>query len=308
MKTILFSHPVCLEHHVAPGFPEQPDRLQTILETLKSPAFSNLEHRQASRIAIDDLLLVHSRDYVDKVMSLIPASGFWALDCDTIVSPRSGEAAMYAAGSIVDAVDATIKGEANNSFCAIRPPGHHAGPDYSGGFCIFNNIAIGALVAQKRHGLKRIAVVDFDVHHGNGTQDIFQNDPGLFYSSTHQFSLMPHSGAENERGVFNNVLNMPLPDKADGALLRQAISEKLLPRLREFKPEILLVSAGFDAHRDDPLSNMNMVEDDYEWLSRTLLKLSGDLCNNRLIATLEGGYNLKALGACVSAFIKPMLE
>lgn len=307
MGTFLFSHPLCLEHRVAPIMPEQPARLEVVLAALETPAFSGLYRRQASLVSTEDLLLAHSRSYVEKVMSLIPDAGFWALDDETIVSPQSGEAARAAAGCVVGAVGAVLRGEAQNAFCAVRPPGHHAGPNYSGGFCLFNNVAIGALTARSSFGVKRIAIVDFDAHHGNGTQDIFWNDPDVFFASIHQQSLMPNSGTENERGAFDNVLNMPLPEGAGGESFRDAISGRLLPRLIKFKPEIIFVSAGFDTHKDDPLSGLNLVEDDYHWLSEVLLEAAGSLCNDRLVAVLEGGYNLDVLGACVAAFIKPML-
>lgn len=289
--------------------PEQSARLDSIQQTLDGSDFTKLVRREASRVTREDLERAHRSAYIDKVMSLIPDAGFWALDDDTIVSPQSGEAALYAAGCVVDAVDAVMTGAATNAFCAVRPPGHHAGIESSAGFCIFNNVAVGALVAQARYAVKRVAIVDIDVHHGNGTQEIVWNNPDIFFASLHQQSLFPlDSGMANENGAFNNVLNVPLPAHTDSLSYRRHLSELVLPRLEAFQPDLLLVSAGFDGHHEDPLGGFDLKSDDYTWISSVLLDVAHRLCQDRFIAVLEGGYDLNALAASAAAFMKSMME
>ena len=308
MTTMLFSHPLCAAHKVPAHLPEHAARLAAIFRALDAPSFARLERRQPAPATLEDIALAHSPAHIEKVMALIPTEGYWALDDDTIVSPQSGEAALAAAGCVLAAVEAVMGGAARNAFCAVRPPGHHAGREIVGGFCLFNNLAIGALAAQARFGVKRVAIVDFDVHHGNGTQDIFWNNPDVFFASLHQQGIFPGSGAASETGVCDNVLNLPLPSGATGTLLRGVFAERVLPRLAAFKPELIMVSAGFDGHRDDPLAGWQLAEEDDGWLATALVKAAQDSCSGRLVAILEGGYNLEALGASVAAFMKPMLD
>lgn len=281
--------------------PERAVRLEILLQSLCASALFNLIWHEAVPASDGDLALAHSSTYINKVMSLMPEKGFWAIDDDTVISSQSGSAARYAAGCALAATHAVIKDGVTNAFCAVRPPGHHAGSDYSGGFCLFNNIAVSALAARYRYCLRRVAVIDFDTHHGNGTQDILAGNPDFLFASFHQASTHPVSTPVN-------TLNIALADGSDGAALRRNFIEHLQPRLIGFKPEIMFVSAGFDAHRDDPLGTLNWLEDDYHWLSKELLRLAHGLCQDRVVAVLEGGYNITTLCASATAFIKPMLQ
>jgi len=307
MKTLLITHPVCLEHKTVDGHPDCPKRLTTIFDILDT-AQLHVERCLAPCASKKDVMLAHKQEYFDKVMSLIPQDGMWVLDDETVVSPRSGDAALRAAGAVISAVNAVLTNKAVNAFCAVRPPGHHATSNNSGGFCIFNNIAIGAMVARSQFGLRRIAIIDFDVHHGNGTQEIFWDDPNIFFTSLHQRDLQDGSGSEIEKGKYDNILNLPLPLGADGNVVRDVVSKNLVPRLQQFQPEILFVSAGFDMHRYDPLGDMMLDESDYFWLSKTLCDVAQECCKGRLIASLEGGYELSVLGASVESYIRAMTE
>ena len=301
MTTILYTHPACLEHDAGGGHPERPARLQSVLAALDAERFAGLERRQAPRAERDQIARVHPRAYVERILEAIPSHGYHGIDMDTVVSPGSGEAALRAAGALCAAVDAVMAGEADNAFCAVRPPGHHAEPDRAMGFCLFNNVAIGAAQARAVHGLKRVAVVDFDVHHGNGTQAMFWDEPGLFFGSTHQMPLYPGTGSSNERGVSGNIVNFPLPPFAGSEEFRLAMGEGILPALRQFAPEFLLVSAGFDAHEDDPLAQLRFRDEDYAWATAELRQAAEDCCSGRLVSTLEGGYDLSALASRAAA-------
>ncbi len=224
-----------------------------------------------------------------------------------MLSPGSGAAARRAAGALCAAVDAVAAGEAGNAFCAVRPPGHHAEPSRAMGFCLFNNVAVGALHARAAHGLRRVAVVDFDVHHGNGTQAMFWDDAELFYASTHQMPLFPGTGGAEERGVAGNILNVPLAPMAGSLEFRHGLRETILPALIRFEPQFILVSAGFDAHEDDPLAGLRLHEDDYAWVTTELLAVARDFCDGRVVSTLEGGYNLQALGASAAAHVTALM-
>ena len=230
------------------------------------------------------------------------------LDADTIVSPGSGEAALRAAGAVVAAVDAVMAGEADNAFCAVRPPGHHAEPRQAMGFCLFNNVAVGALHAREVHRCHRVAVVDFDVHHGNGTQAMFWDDPDLFYASTHQFPFYPGTGRAQERGVGNNIINVPLQPPAGSTDFRQAMRDCVIPAMTRFEPEFVFISAGFDAHADDPLASLNFVEEDYAWATQQLMELARSACGGRLVSVLEGGYDHAALASCVAAHVRTLMR
>jgi acetoin utilization deacetylase AcuC-like enzyme len=276
--------------------------LEAILDTLASHEFATLGRREAPRAALAAIARVHPSAFVERLLAAVPSRDYAALDADTVLSPGSGEAALHAAGAVVAAVDAVIAGEAKNAFCAVRPPGHHAEPLHAMGFCLFNNVAIGALHAREVHGLTRIAVVDFDVHHGNGTQAAFEADPNLLYASTHQMPLYPGTGGASERGV-GNIINVPLAPMSGSREFRHAFTTHILPALERFRPELILVSAGFDAHRSDPLAQLMLVEADFGWVTERLLEVAAQHAHGRLVSTLEGGYDLAALAASTAAHV-----
>jgi len=307
MTTLLYSHSACGEHDPGPTHPESPARLVAVLDALSAPEFAGLERREAPPAIREQLTRVHPETYVEAVFEAIPETGHAGLDADTIVSPGSGEAARRAAGALCAAVDAVAAGEAGNAFCAVRPPGHHAEPARPMGFCVFNNVAIGALQARAAHGHQRVAVVDFDVHHGNGTQAMFWDDPDLFFASTHQMPLYPGTGEADERGAHGNIVNMPLAPMSGSGEFRAAMSHTILPALRRFEPDFVLISAGFDAHADDPLAGLRFHEDDYAWATEEVLDVARELCDGRVVSTLEGGYNLEALAASVAAHVGALM-
>ena len=307
MTTLLFSHESSARHDTGQGHPERPDRIRAVMEALAADRFAALDRREAPKADLAALARVHPAGYVERLLAAVPEDGLVRIDPDTVMSPESGEAALRASGAIIAAIDAVAAGAADNAFCAVRPPGHHAEPGRSMGFCLFNNIAVGALHARAAHGLDKIAVVDFDVHHGNGTQAVFESDPGLLFASTHEYPLYPGTGAASETGV-GNVFNVPLASGSGSAEFRAGVEGHILPALREFRPDLILVSAGFDGHARDPLASLRLVEDDYAWITRELCALAGELCGGRLVATLEGGYDLDALAASVSAHVGEMLS
>jgi len=307
MTTLLYTHPACLDHDPGRHHPESPARLRAVLAALDDPEFARLERCEAPQAAREDLLRVHPRRHVDGILGAVPQTGHIAIDADTVLSPASGEAALRAAGAVVAAVDAVVAKEADNAFCAVRPPGHHAEPQRAMGFCLFNNAAIGALRAREVHGLARVAVVDFDVHHGNGTQAAFEADGTLFYASTHQFPLYPGTGAASETGV-GNVVNVPLRPMAGSSQFRLGVTQRILPALDAFRPELVIVSAGFDAHRSDPLAQLMLEEADYTWVTEKLLEIADRHAAGRLVATLEGGYDLSALAASAAAHIRVLMS
>ncbi len=303
MTTLLYSHPACLDHDPGRTHPESPARLEAVLGALEAPEFARLERREAPPAQPAQLARVHSRAYIEAVFDAVPASGYVGMDPDTILSPGSGEAARRAAGAVCAAVDAVAVGEGANAFCAVRPPGHHAESARAMGFCLFNNVAVGALQAREVHGLRRVAVVDFDVHHDNGTQAMFWDDAELFYASTHQMPFYPGTGAVEERGAAGNIVNVPLAAMAGSHEFRHGMSGTILPALRRFKPEFLMISAGFDAHADDPLAGLRLDEDDYAWATAELLGVARDVCGGRVVSVLEGGYSLNALAASAAAHL-----
>jgi acetoin utilization deacetylase AcuC-like enzyme len=307
MTTLLYTHPACLEHDPGRYHPESPARLGAVLEALDAPGFARLERREAPEAAFDDIARVHPRGFVERLLAAVPSAGHVGIDADTVLSPQSGRAALRAAGAVVAAVDAVMAGEADNAFCAVRPPGHHAEPGRAMGFCLFNNVAIGALRARAVHGLTRVAVIDFDVHHGNGTQARFADDASLFYASTHQFLLYPGTGAASETGV-GNIVNVPLPPMADSRQFQLAFSREILPALDAFRPEMVLISAGFDAHRSDPLAQLLLDESDYTWVTERLLEVARQHAKGRVVSTLEGGYDLGALGASAAAHVGVLIS
>ena len=307
MTTLLYTHPACLEHDTSFGHPECPARLTAILNALRTAPFAALEWRDAPQATVEQLTRIHPRAYIERIFARVPRQGNFALDGDTILSPQSGEAALRAAGAVCAAVDAIVQGEASNAFCAIRPPGHHAEPNQAMGFCLFSNAAIGAAHARVAHGLARVAIIDFDVHHGNGTQAAVERDPGYLYISTHQAYIYPGTGRRDERGV-GNVVNIPLLAGSGSTDLRHVWRQEIEPALREFKPQLILISAGFDAHHMDPLAELNFNEEDYAWLTRRISAVAADFCAGQVVSILEGGYNLSALAASVAAHVKALME
>ena len=304
--TILFEHESCLRHDMGEGHPERPDRLRAIQLALAESEFVDLERRSAPLATPQQIALVHPQSYINHIFDTAPKQGRVQLDPDTAMNSASLEAARRAAGAVCAAVDAVMAGETKNAFCAVRPPGHHAEPERSMGFCIFSSVAIAARHAMSAHGLKRVAVVDFDVHHGNGTQAAFWNDTNLFFGSTHQMPLYPGTGAVSEIGV-GNIHNFPLPPGAAGIAFRDAMGDGLLPALTAFKPELLLISAGFDAHVDDPLAQLCFETEDYAWATEFLIAVAADHCQGRLVSSLEGGYDLAALAASVAAHVRALM-
>ncbi|MBX3453196.1 histone deacetylase family protein [Ferrovibrio sp.] len=311
MVTALYSHSACLRHDTGDGHPECPERLQAVLARLETEEFMWLDRREAPEAGLDQIARVHPEAHIQHILGSIPESGrgrsLSYIDGDTVVSPGSREAALRAAGAVCAAVDAVMAGEVRNAFCAVRPPGHHAEPEQAMGFCLFNNVAIGALQARARWGIRRVAVIDFDVHHGNGTQASFNDDPDLFYISTHQWPLYPGTGRPSERGCANNILNLPLRPYAGSQEFRAAASESLLPMLRAFRPELVMISAGFDGHARDPLAQLNLQDDDYAWITERLLAVADETAQGRVVSTLEGGYDLAALASATAAHVRALM-
>ena len=308
MTTALITHPACLDHDTGPFHPERPDRLRRVLQALEHPRFSALLRDLAPLATEDQLARVHPPEYIRAILDIAPEPGQRInLDADTVMSPGSREAALRAAGAAIMAVDAVMQGWARQVFAAVRPPGHHAERDRPMGFCLFANAAIAARHAQAQYGLTRIAVVDFDVHHGNGTQDIFQADPTLFYASSHQFPCYPGTGDPSERGV-GNIVNATLPPGAGSAQFREAWDLLILPELDRFAPNLLIVSAGFDAHKADPLAQLRLEAADFAWLTTRLMDVARTHCEGRIVSLLEGGYDLDALAESAAAHVSALME
>ncbi len=300
---LIYTHPSMLDHKPPRGHAERPERLQAVLDGI---AHIEAERREAPFASRDAIARVHPVRYIDALENAFAETrddAIVQLDPDTFLSGASREASYRGAGAIVAAVDAVMSGEDDMAFCAVRPPGHHAEPEAPMGFCIFNNVAIGALHALDAHNLKRVAIVDFDVHHGNGTQTVAERDARVMFCSTHQSPLYPGTGAAGEHGRDNNVINAPLPAGAGSAEWRAAMESKILPALDAFAPELLFVSAGFDAHRADPLAQMDLEDEDFAWAGRTLRQVSLRHCKGKLVSTLEGGYDLPALARSAAAYL-----
>lgn len=308
MPTMLVTHYDCIDHDTGPGHPESPDRLRAILEALEDEAFHILVRAEAPHAPTEDLLRVHPLSHIEHVLESVPAHGHHHIDPDTVLSPMSGEAALRAAGAVIAAVDAVATGEVRNAFCAVRPPGHHAERHEAMGFCFFNNVAVGAERARAVHGLTRVAVVDFDVHHGNGTQHLFWDDPDLFYGSTHQSPAFPGTGSQTERGHHHNIVNVPLRPGAGSDEFRAAMSDIVLPAVRAFGPDLLMISAGFDAHARDPLAHLRLTVDDFGWVTQHLMAVAAECCDHRIVSVLEGGYDLPALAASVARHVRTLME
>jgi acetoin utilization deacetylase AcuC-like enzyme len=306
VPTLLVTHADCVAHDPGHGHPESQGRLSAILDIFGEPEFSGVARLEAPLGQQSDVARVHDPAFVSAVLAAVPATGHAALDADTILSPRSGAAALRAVGAVTAAVDAVIAGRAQNAFCAVRPPGHHAEPAHAMGFCLFNSIAIAARHAQAAHGLKRVAIVDFDVHHGNGTQAVVENDPTLFFASSHQYPLYPGTGAAGDTGQ-GNVVNAPLAAGSDGRVFRRAFETRILPALDAFSPDLLLVSAGFDAHRADPLAGLELEEADFAWVTTRLMEAAERHSGGKLVSVLEGGYDLKALADSAAAHLQALM-
>lgn len=304
MTTALITHDACFDHVTLPGHPEQVARLDAVLGALKD---MDLRRVKAPMGAEDDILRVHPKGHINTIRAAAPESGWRSIDADTHMSVGTLEAAFRCVGGAVRAVDLVLEGEVQNAFVAMRPPGHHAERETAMGFCFFGNVAIAAKYALDHHGLKRVAIVDFDVHHGNGTQDLVEDDPRILFCSTHQSPLYPGTGAAHETGA-GNVLNCPLPDGAGSKAFRDVMERVVLPRIDAFSPQLLIISAGFDAHRDDPLAGMNLVEDDFAWVTEKLCDLADRHCKGRVVSSLEGGYDLAALGASAAAHVSVLKE
>ncbi len=308
MTTLLLHHPASLGHDTGPGHPERPDRVRAIKRALAAEAFAELSRREPEPADLDIVALAHPRAYVDALVGAMPRQGYARIDADTILSPSTLNAVLRGAGAAVAAVDAVMTGKAANAFCAMRPPGHHAERVRAMGFCLVNNAAIAARHARRAHGAERVAIFDFDVHHGNGTQDIFWDDAGVMYASTHEMPLYPGTGAASERGDHDTIVNVPLPAGADGAVFRDAVASRILPRLATFRPDLVVLSAGFDAHRRDPLANLELDEADFAWATRAVMDLADKTCGGRVVSLLEGGYDLQALAASAAAHVATLME
>jgi len=306
MTTLLLTHPACLLHDTGFGHPERADRLRALDDALAGAAFKRLKREEAPLADLAVIERLHPHAYVEMIRAAIPKRDHNWLDPDTVVSPGSWDAALRATGAAIRAVDQVMAGAADNAFCAVRPPGHHAEPSRAMGFCLFNTVAVAALHARAAHGAKRVAVVDFDVHHGNGTQDAFWSDKDLFYGSSHQMPLFPGTGALSETGV-GNIFNAPLKPGDDGEDFRAAWEARILPALDAFAPDFLLVSTGFDAHIKDPLAQLRLVEADFAWVTEKLLEAATKHTGGKLVSTLEGGYDLNALASSTTVHVGTLM-
>ncbi len=307
MSTLYLTHDICIEHDTGPGHPERPDRLRAIKQVMSHEIFDDLLREEAPLADVADIERAHPGEYIEAIREAVPEEGLVRVDGDTVLSPKSWDAALRAVGSGIEAVDQVMTGKAANAFCAIRPCGHHAEQAVAMGFCVFNNIAIAGLYARAKHGAERIAVVDFDVHHGNGTQVMFWSDQDLYFGSTHQMPLFPGTGAVNEAGV-GNIWNAPLRAGDDGTVFREAFKSRILPALEAHRPDLILISAGFDAHERDPLGGLRLVEEDFGWATGKIADIAARHCKGRIVSMLEGGYDLEGLAKSVAVHVKTLME
>ncbi len=305
MSTLIFGHKSSEEHDMGLGHPERPDRIRAVKKALDADRFNDLEYREAPRATVEQITRVHDHRYVTELLGAVPEQGRVQVDPDTSMCPASGEAALRASGAIIAAIDAIMDGDSNSAFCAVRPPGHHAEPSRGMGFCLFNNVAIGVEHARIAHKLEKVAVVDFDVHHGNGTQAVFWSNPQVLVASSHQYPFYPGTGAEDEKGV-GNIFNVPLANGSGSELFRRGIGTTVLPALEAFEPDLIVVSAGFDGHARDPLANICLEEEDFEWITANLVNIAGEYCNGRIVSSLEGGYDLQSLSSSVTAHLNAL--
>jgi len=308
MSTLLITHPACLEHLTPHGHPERPDRLRAVERALEAEKFQSLARVTAPQASLEVIALCHPMDYIVDIRDATPKQGIVQLDADTSMSPGSFEAALRAVGGATYAVDEILAKKAKNAFIATRPPGHHAETARPMGFCLFDNAAIAARYAQKQHGIARAAIIDFDVHHGNGSQEIFWADKSVMYCSTHQMPLFPGTGAVGESGEHNTIVNAPLKPGDDGKVFRAAFESRILPRLRDFRPELVVISAGFDAHYRDPLANINLDEEDFAWATQKIMDVADQYADGRIVSLLEGGYDLQALGNSAAAHVLALMH
>jgi len=308
MATLLISHHLALGHDMGAGHPERPDRLRAVERALEAERFQGLVREQARPGLADEITRVHPRAYFEALEAAAPKSGLVQIDGDTAMSPGTWDAAVHAAGAACQGVDEVMTRKVSNAFAAMRPPGHHAETATPMGFCFFNNAAIAARHAQTQHGAERVAILDFDVHHGNGTQEIFWADRSVLYASTHQMPLYPGTGALNERGEFDTIVNAPLRAGDDGERFREALETSVLPRMREFSPDLIIISAGFDSHVRDPLANLRLTETDFAWATLKLMEIAAHSCAGRIVSLLEGGYDLKGLADSAAAHVAQLME
>jgi acetoin utilization deacetylase AcuC-like enzyme len=308
MTTLLLSHSATLDHLTPRGHPERPDRIRAVLQSLGEDAFADLKREDAPLGDTKLGLSCHPASLIAALEAAVPQMGETVIDADTIMSPGTWDAVRRALGAAIRGVDAVMGGETANAFCAVRPPGHHAERNKAMGFCFLNTVAIAARYAQEKHGLERVAIVDWDVHHGNGTQDIVWDDPSVLFASTHEMPLYPGSGAPNETGAHGNVVNGALRAGDDGAAFRALFSQSVLPRLRSFKPQMILISAGFDAHWRDPLANINLKEADFAWATREVMEIAAATASGRIVSLLEGGYDLQGLASSAIAHVQELMK
>jgi acetoin utilization deacetylase AcuC-like enzyme len=307
LTTLLLHHPAFREHVTPPGHPERVERLKALHEALDQKEFDALKREEAPRAEPEAAATVHDDSFVEAIRRAIPEEGFSRIDPDTVASPGSWEAALRALGAAQRAVDAVAAGEAANAFVAARPPGHHAETHRAMGFCLFNNIAVAARHAQSAHGIERVAIFDWDVHHGNGTQEIFWSDPSVLYASTHQMPLFPGTGAVRETGV-GNIVNAPLSPGDGSERFREAVRERVLPAIEAFRPDLILISAGFDAHWRDPLAQIELSEEDFAWATAELMELADRFAGGRVVSALEGGYDLEGLSKSAAAHVRQLMQ
>jgi acetoin utilization deacetylase AcuC-like enzyme len=307
VTTLLLHHSAFLDHLTPAGHPERPARLRALHEALDQADFASLNRVEAPLGEANTALLVHPERYVEAIRKAVPAEGLTRIDADTVVSPGSWESALRAIGAAIAGIDAVVSGAAKSAFAAVRPPGHHAETARAMGFCLFNTIAIAARHAQKTHGLRRVAIVDWDVHHGNGTQEIFWSDPNVLYASTHQMPLFPGTGALRETGV-GNIFNAPLTPGDGSERFREAFRDRILPALKGFQPELILISAGFDAHKRDPLAQIELEAEDFAWATSEIMNIAETSCDGRIVSLLEGGYDLQGLAISAAAHVGQLMK